>query len=124
MSVFGKRLPLRAAVRALCALAVAAPLALTASTAFADSFAFFYGSGPHYYRPYHHRHFYRPHFYRPHRVVVVAPPPVYYYPPPRTVVVPQPTYSPSCTTGDWRQVDGSIIHGVACLQPNGTWTLQ
>jgi hypothetical protein len=120
MSVFSKRPSLRATVRALCALAVAVPLALTASAAFADSFGFFYGSGPHYYRPYHR------HFYHPHRVVVVAPPPVYYYPPPppRTVVVQPPAYNQSCTTGDWRQADGSIVHGVACLQPNGTWTLQ
>ena len=116
MSVFTKRLSLRGTGRALRALAIAVPLALTASTAFADSFSFSYSNGYRHYRPYHH------HFY-PRRVVVVAP--YYYYPPPpRTVVVQQPYYTPSCTSGQWRQLDGSIVNGVACLQPDGSWQLQ
>jgi len=117
MSVFTRRLSLRGSGRALKALAIAIPLALTASAAMADSFGFYYGSGP-YYRPYHH------HYFHPRRVVVVAP---FYYPPPppRTVVVQQAVpYTPTCTNGQWRQIDGSIVNGVACLQPNGTWQLQ
>ena len=62
--------------------------------------------------------------------VVVAPPAVYapapeYYGPP-AVVEPAPPVAQgaaSCTQGQWRQQDGSIVPGVACLQPNGTWTL-
>lgn len=62
--------------------------------------------------------------------VVVAPPGVHapapgYYAPPQ-VVEPAPPVAqgaPTCTQGQWRQQDGSIVTGVACLQPNGTWTL-
>ena len=128
MPVITKRVSLRGASRALRALAfalplaVAAPLALSSTQAAADSFGFYYGSGFHRGHDWDDGWRYR-RFYHPRRVVVVAPP-VYYYPPPRTVVVQQPAVAPTCTSGDWRQFDGSIVQGVACLQPNGTWQLQ
>ena len=73
----------------------------------------------------------------PHVVIGIdpfPPPPVYYYPPPAAyyppppvvVAPPAPTVvqaSPTCTSGQWRQQDGSIVNGVACRQPNGTWQL-
>lgn len=125
MSVLTKCLARRGTGRVLRALVLAlplaaAPLVLAPTQAAADSFGFYYGDG------FGHRDWddgwrYR-RFHHPRRVVVVAPP-VYYYPPPRPVVV-QPAYTPTCTSGDWRQADGNIVHGVACLQPNGTWKLQ
>ncbi len=67
------------------------------------------------------------------------PPPYYYYPPPYyapppVVVAPPVTYAPApapaaaqaaptCNQGQWRQQDGSVVNGVACLQPDGTWKL-
>jgi len=62
--------------------------------------------------------------------LAVAPPVVYapaplYYAPPVVVAGPPPVVqtAPSCSQGQWRQQDGSIVAGVACLQPNGSWTL-
>jgi hypothetical protein len=63
-----------------------------------------------------------------------APAPVYYAPapvyspsyPPPVAVAAAPTIvqtGPTCTDGKWRQEDGSIVDGVACLLPNGTWKL-
>ncbi|HLI12939.1 MAG TPA: hypothetical protein VKY65_15205 [Alphaproteobacteria bacterium] len=67
--------------------------------------------------------------YPPPPVYYYPPPPPYYYaPPPPVVVAPPPPVivqgGPSCTSGKWRQEDGSIVNGVACLQPDGTWKLQ
>jgi hypothetical protein len=74
----------------------------------------------------------------PHMVIGIdpfpPPPPVYYYPPPAVyyasppvvVAPPAPTVvqaAPTCTSGQWRQQDGSVVNGVACRQPNGTWQL-
>lgn len=64
---------------------------------------YYYGYGP-YYAPYGY-----------------GPPPIYYAPPP-VVVVPAPVAA-SCRSGLWRQQNGSIVNGVACLQPNGVWQL-
>ena len=50
------------------------------------------------------------------------PAPAYYYPPP-VYYVPAPAVAPNCSTGRWRQSDGSIVYGTTCLQPNGTWRL-
>jgi hypothetical protein len=66
-------------------------------------------------------------FYAP-PPVYYAPAPAYYYPaPPPVVVQPAPVivqqYQPACQNGDWRQDDGSIVSGTACLQPDGTWRL-
>jgi hypothetical protein len=60
--------------------------------------------------------------------VYYAPPPPYYYgPPPVVYAAPPPVVvqqtAPTCTNGQWRQADGSVVNGVACLQPNGTWQL-
>lgn len=60
--------------------------------------------------------------------VYYAPAPAYYYPaPPPVVVDPAPVivqqYQPHCENGDWRQEDGSIVSGIACIQPDGTWEL-
>ena len=99
-------------------LAVAAVAGLTASPAAAHTRTFIgihvgipLHAGPpaYYYGPY-----YGPYYYAP-APVYYLPPPVYYYAP--TVAV------PNCSSGRWRQADGSIVSGVACLQPNGTWKL-
>jgi hypothetical protein len=45
--------------------------------------------------------------------------PVYYAPPP-VVVVPQGS---PCQQGRWRQADGSVVSGVACLGGDGNWRL-
>jgi hypothetical protein len=66
-------------------------------------------AGPPAYGPY-----YAPPYY-------YAPAPVYYAPPP-VVVTPAPV-APACRSGLWRQTDGSVVNGVACFQPNGTWRL-
>jgi len=57
--------------------------------------------------------YYAPYYY--------APAPVYYAPPP-VIVTPAPV-APVCRSGLWRQTDGSVVNGVACFQPNGTWHL-
>ena len=44
--------------------------------------------------------------------------PAYYAPP--AVVVPQ---GAPCQQGQWRQSDGSVVSGVACLGPDGNWRL-
>ena len=78
-------------------------------------------------------------FYSPPPVYYYPPPPVYYYPPPVVYAPPPAVYAPppaapapptsavqtqpTCNSGQWRQQDGSIVNGVACLQPNGTWQL-
>jgi len=78
-------------------------------------------------------------FYSPPPVYYYPPPPVYYYPPPVVYAPPPAVYAPppatyapttnvvqaqpTCTSGQWRQQDGSIVNGVACQQPNGTWQL-
>lgn len=67
------------------------------------------GPPAYYYGPY-----YAPTYY--------APPPVY-YPPPPVIVVPAPTAVAPCRSGVWRQIDGSFVNGIACLQANGTWRL-
>jgi hypothetical protein len=46
--------------------------------------------------------------------------PAYYVPPP---VVPLPPQSASCQQGRWRQADGSIVSGTACLGADGNWRL-
>jgi hypothetical protein len=51
-----------------------------------------------------------------------APAPVY-YPPPPVVVVPAPVAAPGCRSGLWRQADGSVVNGIACPYPDGTWRL-
>lgn len=121
----------RRLVRALgIALALGLPmLPLGGGTAAADSFAFSYSSGGWGHRHHHH---YRPrHFHhRPRGIVVLGP--SYYYPPPavlvpRTVYVKRPVvtaYAPSCTSGLWRQNDGSMVEGVACRQADGSWRLE
>jgi hypothetical protein len=98
--------------------AVAAASVLGAAPALARTHTFFsfnvgiplYAGPPaYYYGPY-----YAPTYY--------APAPVY-YPPPPVVVVPFPAAAASCRSGLWRQSDGSVVNGVACLQTNGTWRL-
>ena len=61
-----------------------------------------------------------PVYYYPPPPVYYPPPPVVYAPPPAPVVVQS---APTCTSGQWRQQDGSIVNGVACRQPDGTWRL-
>lgn len=67
------------------------------------------GPPAYYYGPY-----YAPYAYAP-APVYYPPPPVYYAPPVMA--------APNCSTGRWRQTDGSIVSGIACLQPDGTWRL-
>jgi hypothetical protein len=45
--------------------------------------------------------------------------PAYYYPPP-VVVAPQ---AAPCQQGLWRQSDGSVVRGLACLSADGNWRL-
>jgi hypothetical protein len=96
------------ALRAML-LGTAAALA-TVATADARTFVglhFFVPLGPPaYYAPY-------PQYYAP----AYYPPPVYYAPP---AVVPQ---AAPCQRGLWRQDDGSVVRGVACLGPDGNWRL-
>lgn len=58
-------------------------------------------------------YYYPPYYYYP-APVYYAPRPVYYVPAP---------VAPNCSSGRWRQADGSIVNGVACLQPDGSWRL-
>jgi len=62
-----------------------------------------------------------PYYYSPY----YYPPPVVYAPPPAVYAPPAPVVqsATSCTNGKWRQQDGSVVNGVACLQPDGTWKL-
>jgi hypothetical protein len=64
------------------------------------------------YYPYYYPSYYYPSYY-------YYPPPASYYPPPAGVTQSQP----NCQSGQWRQEDGSIISGTACLQPDGTWKM-
>jgi len=70
---------------------------------------------------------------------VYAPGPYYYYGPPvyyapAAPVVAGPVVAapsgpavvpatPSCNQGQWKQADGSVVTGTACLQPDGTWRM-
>jgi hypothetical protein len=29
----------------------------------------------------------------------------------------------SCSSGQWRREDGSIVNGVACIQPDASWQM-
>lgn len=112
--------------RAATALAVALPVLAFGADAAADSFSFGFSTGwhrgsHHYYHRHHHHHHGHYRGYRRHHVY--APPVVVR----RTVVVEQPLvvpYSAPCTSGLWRQLDGSVVEGVACRRHNGTWQLQ
>jgi hypothetical protein len=101
------------AVTAAAAISVlgAAPALARTHTFFSLSVGIPLYAGPpaYYYGPY-----YAPTYY--------APAPVY-YPPSPVVVVPAPVANASCRSGLWRQSDGSVVNGVACLQANGTWRL-
>ena len=68
------------------------------------------GPPAYYYGPY-----YAPYAYAPAPIYYNSPPPEYYAPPAVAV--------PNCSNGRWRQTDGSIVSGIACLQPDGTWRL-
>ena len=71
-----------------------------------------YGYGPYSYVP----------GYGPgHAPYPYYPAPVYYAPPP-VVVVPAPAAS-ACRNGLWRQLDGTVVNGVACLRADGVWQL-
>ncbi len=116
MRIFASQKPLRrAVVGALGALALALGVSLLPSPAAAD----WHHGGSHVVIGLG--------FYAP-PPVYYAPAPAYYYPaPPPVVVEPAPVivqqYQPTCQNGDWRQEDGSIVSGIACLQPDGTWKL-
>jgi hypothetical protein len=73
-----------------------------------------YAGPPAYYGPYYGGPYYPPYAYAP-APVYYAPPPVYY--------APSATAAPNCSQGRWRQADGSIVNGIACLQPDGNWRL-
>jgi hypothetical protein len=51
-----------------------------------------------------------------------TPPPTYAAPPP--AAAPAQTQSSGCQAGNWRQSNGSVVSGTACLQTDGTWRLQ
>jgi hypothetical protein len=94
----------------LCAIDISPALARTHTFLSLNVGIPLYAGPPaYYYGPY-----YAPTYY--------APPPVY-YPPPPVVVMPAPVAAASCRSGLWRQSDGSVVNGVACLQTNGTWRL-
>ncbi len=57
--------------------------------------------------------------YYPYYYPYYYPPPATYYPPPAGVTQSQS----NCQSGQWRQQDGSIVSGTACLQPDGTWKM-
>jgi len=93
------------------------------------NFGFFGPPAPVYYPPPPPAYYYPP-------PVVYAPPPVVYAPPPPAVYAPPPPRAyqqppsgasvqaqPSCSSGQWRQGDGSVVNGTACQQPDGTWRL-
>jgi hypothetical protein len=65
---------------------------------------------------------YYPAYYGPYPYYQPAYASVYYAPPP-VVVVPVTPVVASCRNGLWRQQDGSVVNGLACLQPNGVWQL-
>ena len=69
-----------------------------------------WGWGPSWAGYYPYYPYYSPYYY---------PPPASYYPPPAGVTQSQP----NCQSGQWRQEDGSIVSGTACLQPDGTWKM-
>jgi len=62
-------------------------------------------------------------YYGPYYAPVYYAPAPVYYPPPPVVVISAPIAAPSCRSGLWRQTDGSVVNGIACLQANGTWRL-
>lgn len=114
--------------RAAQVLLLALPVLAFGGSAAADSFSFTYGSGLHNKRHFHHRplrHHHRPAFGRHHYHRYYHRPAVVVR---RTVVVDQPVvvapYAPVCSQGLWRQLDGSVVEGVACKQANGVWQLQ
>lgn len=74
-----------------------------------------YAGPPAYYGPYYGPSYYPPYAY--------APAPVYYAPPPVYYAPPSAMAAPNCSQGRWRQADGSIVSGIACLQPDGNWRL-
>lgn len=65
-------------------------------------------------------YYYGPSYYAPY---AYAPAPVYYAPPPVYYAPPSAMAAPNCSQGRWRQTDGSIVSGIACLQPDGNWHL-
>lgn len=99
------RWPLMAGALAIAAISGTAAPASAHSSFHFHLFVPLYAGPPAYYYP--------PAYY---------PAPVYYYPPP-VYYAPAPAAAPSCSTGRWRQFDGSIVYGTACLQPNGAWKL-
>lgn len=125
--------------RLVGAALVALPALLFGAPASADSFSFSYSSGPgykgghgvhrHYVAPRHvHRH---RHVHRAHVRYVYRPPVVYHRT--RTVVVDRPVivdrpvvvaHAPVCSHGLWRHLDGMVVEGVACKQPDGTWRIE
>ena len=112
--------------RTLRALLVALPALLIGSTALADPIALSvgHGHGKRWHRPHHFHHHHR--FHHRHGVHFrhVYRPPVVVY---RRVVVDRPvvvTYAQTCTHGLWRHVDGSMVEGVACKQPDGSWRME
>jgi hypothetical protein len=118
-----RRVLRRSLMTAAGVLALAVGLSLPVAAARADwhhhhggthVFLGFNFGPPAYYTPYPSYYYYPP--------AVYYPPPVYYVPPPAPPVVVQ--NAPSCTSGQWRQPDGSIVNGVACQQPDGSWRLQ
>ncbi|HYB09180.1 MAG TPA: hypothetical protein VEJ16_05890 [Alphaproteobacteria bacterium] len=131
------------ALIALGASALAFAAGRTAPAALADDFHHFHDGG--------HVVLDFGFFGPPAPVYVAPPPPAYYYPPPVVYAPPPTVYAPppavyapppappaavqapppgaavqaqpSCSSGQWRQSDGSIVNGTACLQPDGTWRL-
>jgi hypothetical protein len=77
--------------------------------------------GPGYYAPPPPYYYYPPPAYYPPPPTYYAPPPVAAAPPPAAPAAVQT--APACNQGQWRQADGSVVSGVACQQPDGTWKL-
>ena len=117
-SAFGRktlqRLGAAAAVAFVMAIAVASPASARTFVSLHVGIPLYAGP-PAYYGPYYGPSYYPPYAY--------APAPVYYAPPPVYYAPPSAMAAPNCSQGRWRQADGSIVSGIACLQPDGNWRL-
>ena len=111
-----QRLCAAAAMAFAMAIAVASPATARTSVSLHVGIPLYAGPPAYYYGPV----YYGPAYYPPY---AYAPAPVYYAPPPVYYAPPTAAATPNCSQGRWRQADGSIVSGIACLQPDGNWRL-
>jgi hypothetical protein len=73
-----------------------------------------WGPGVYYGGPYYYDPSYDPNYYG-------------YYTPPPVAAAPPPAANATvsnCQNGSWRQANGTMVTGTACLQSDGTWRMQ